>query len=82
MNEWNVVLVIIALGGFIITLLKTVTSLTTQIATLNTNIKNITDGLNKLTTDNTKTHRELHETVNDHEVRITLIERWKGHNEK
>ena len=78
MNEWNIVLVIIALGGFIITLIKTLTPLTNQISVLNTNMKYVSGAIEKLTSNNEQEHKEICTTINDHEVRITLMEKWRA----
>lgn len=85
MNEWTVFGVIAALVSFFSAVAVPVLRLTRAITALDATVKNTAGQLAELKTDNTTSHRQLWEKngeqdgrLNDHETRITLLERDKG----
>lgn len=91
MNEWTVVGVIIALVGLFFTVGKPIINLNSNITMLNANIKHNSDELNEqkeVLKEQRKSAHESHTalwrknneqdaTIQDHEVRISVLEKEK-----
>lgn len=82
MNEWGVVGVLIALFTFgvavitpIIKLNTTITKLASTVENLIQNVQSIASDLGSLNDRNADTHRRMFDTLNNHETRITIIEK-------
>jgi len=81
MTEWSVVLVIIALVGLGAAIIKPIVSLTKSITTLTCAVESLQRDVNALTDRNTESHDHIWESVKslvattgDHEKRIIRIE--------
>lgn len=70
MDKWEVVTVIIALGGFLIALVKCIVPLTNSITTLNCTVKNLNDRIDIVNTNDSTQDAKLE----NHEIRLTKIE--------
>ena len=80
--EWQVVTVIIALSGFAISIITPIIKLTNSITTLTVTLKQVDNRLTAQEQSSKNSHKRLgekneeqDEKLNDHERRITLIER-------
>ena len=80
--EWQVVTVIIALSGFAISIITPIIKLTKSITTLTVTLKQVDSRLTAQEQSSKNSHKRLgekneeqDEKLNDHERRITLIER-------
>lgn len=80
--EWQVVTVIIALSGFAISIITPIIKLTKSITTLTVTLKQVDNRLTAQEQSSKNSHKRLwekneeqDEKLNDHERRITLIER-------
>lgn len=78
---WEIFLGIVALVGFIITLMTPLMKLTKTMAELNGNVKALSSSLEALNIKNTESHRRMwdhnekqDDTLDNHETRITKIE--------
>ena len=87
MQEWDVVGVIAALVALFAAFVTPMIKLNTTITKLNSSIDALGDKMNDINCENKKQHdnlfgitREHGETLNDHETRITLIERTPRRN--
>lgn len=83
--EWTVVTVVIALVGLGAAIIKPIVSLNTAITKLTVVVGQLQDNIESLTSRNSESHDRLFkrldeqgETINDHETRITVLERHKG----
>ena len=81
MTEWGVFLVIVALGGFGVTLAKPIISLTRSITTLTVVVEGLKEDMCDYRDKNSESHERLwkHEEtqdgqIADHEKRIIRIE--------
>lgn len=81
MNEWGVVLVIIALVGLIATFVKMTNSYSTTITKLTVTLDNLQRCVEDLEAAKEKTNKRIYglldghaETLNDHEYRIKTLE--------
>ena len=81
MTEWGVVIVIVTLFGLIAAIVKPIVNMTRAMTRLTVVMEQTEKSLNKLTTDNTESHRriwnhneEQDATINDHEVRIGILD--------
>lgn len=70
MNQWDVVLVIIALMGLIASVVGPITKLTKTISELSVNVGNLGDKVSQIAADN----KERDRAINDHEKRIIKLE--------
>lgn len=82
MDQWMVVLVIIALVGLIATIAKPIISLTRSITALDGSVINLKASIDKNHDENKAEHDEIWDKedqqdkqINSHEVRITVLER-------
>lgn len=80
--EWQIVTVIIALSGFAISIITPIIKLTKSITTLTVTLKQVDSRLTAQEQSSKNSHKRLwekneeqDEKLNDHERRITLIER-------
>lgn len=80
--EWQVVTVIIALAGFAISIITPIIKLTKSITTLTVTLEQVDNRLTAQEQSSKNSHKRLwekneeqDEKLNDHERRITLIER-------
>lgn len=80
--EWQVVTVIIALAGFAISIITPIIKLTKSITTLTVTLEQVDNRLTAQEQSSKNSHKRLwekneeqDEILNDHEKRITLIER-------
>jgi len=85
MTEWGVVVVVIALAGFVGIFVKISVSLTKALVENTVHLKSVDKSLQSLTTDNQDEHEkfwnkfdEQDTTLNDHEVRISVIENTRA----
>ena len=89
MTEWGVVVVIIALVGLFATVIPPIVKLTKAITELTTTMRVMDRQVTELTTTNKESHQRLwdkneeqDETINDHEIRIGILEHTKGEKAK
>lgn len=82
MERWDIVVVIASLIALFIAVATPLIKLNTTITKLNSSIDALGDKMNDISCENKHQHdnlfgitREHGETLNDHETRITLIER-------
>lgn len=87
MTEWGVFLVIVAIAGFLITVITPILKLNSTITELMSHIKMLTMTLDEFKSSNTKSHEriwnelEAHDnTLNNHETRLMIIEQKGGRN--
>lgn len=87
MTQWDVVLVITALVGLGVAIVTPLIKLNTSITKLSTLLDGLTGDMRELTDKNTKSHQRIwdkldehEESVNDHEIRITVLEKKDTHN--
>jgi len=80
--EWTVVTVVIALVGLVVAVLTPAIKLNTSVTKLSTVVDTLTDQLKGMELANNTEHDKLTkrldsqgETINDHETRITVLER-------
>ena len=83
--EWTIVTVIIALVGLGLAIIKPIVSLTQSITKLTVVVQTLQEDMSGLTTKNSQSHARLWDhndaqdgRLDDHERRITDIERDKG----
>lgn len=74
MSEWTVFGVIVAIVGFIFTVVAPIIKLNTTLVEFTTQVKQIAADLSALTERNAKTHERIFEQLGDHEKRITTLE--------
>lgn len=79
--EWQIVTVIVVLVGLVSSLVAPIIKLTRAITTLTVTVGNLEKQVEKFDGTNDKAHCELRqkdkeqdETINDHEVRIGILE--------
>ena len=82
MAEWTVVTVIVVLVGLVATLAKPLIKLNTTLAKLDASVDALRGEMKSLTTRNSESHDRIFKrldetdtTLNDHETRITVLER-------
>lgn len=87
MNEWNVIVMLITLGGGIIALVRPIVTLTKAITELTVTCKNLDGQFAAMQNKNTESHRriwehndEQDERLNDHETRLQNIEHGERRN--
>ena len=89
MTEWGVVGVIVVLVGLFaaicVPLIKATKESVKSMTELNVTMRNLAEKLTNLESNNTEAHRRLWQhneeqdaRINDHETRITIIEKAKG----
>lgn len=78
---WEIVIGIIALFGFIVSVVTPITKLTKIMTELNFSVLGLKETVGQMNTKNTESHRRIWEhneeqdiKINDHERRITKIE--------
>jgi len=74
-NEWTVVTVVIALVGLFVTVAKPIVGLTNNITRLSEIVERLEARLTELSGENSDAHRRMWERVEDHETRISVLER-------
>ncbi|WP_434310159.1 hypothetical protein [Hominifimenecus sp. rT4P-3] len=86
MSEWEVVGVIVALLGLIAAIAGPLIKLNTSITTLTVTLKGLNEDISDLTIKNTKSHQRLWDhneeqdkKLNDHEMRLTIVEKEVNH---
>ena len=72
--EWTIVVTMIALVGFIITVVTPIIKLNTTITELAGLVKRISEDLATLTERNANTHDRIFGQLDSHEKRITKLE--------
>lgn len=87
MNEWNVIIMLITLGGGIIALVRPIVTLTKAITELTVACKNLDGQFAAMQNKNTESHRRIWEhndeqdkMLIDHEARIKSIEHGERRN--
>lgn len=82
MTEWGVVLVIVTLLGFASGIITPLIKLNTAIVKLIDSVNTLDKSLGDLIESNTRTHKRLwdkldehDDTLNNHETRLTVIEK-------
>lgn len=87
MNEWNVIVMIITLGGGVIALVGPIVSLTKAITELTVTCKNLDGQFTAMQNKNTESHKRIwehndkqDERINDHEARLQNIEHGERRN--
>lgn len=89
MTEWGVVGVIVVLVGLFtaicVPLIKATKESVKSMTELNVTMRNLAEKLTNLESNNTEAHRRIWQhneeqdaRINDHETRITIIEKAKG----
>ena len=71
MTEWGVVGVIIALLGLFMTVIKPLLTLNTSIVRLTDQMEHVSADLNKLTDENSRNHKHIHERIDKHAKTLT-----------
>ena len=78
---WEIFLGIVALVGFMITVISPLMKLSKTMTELNVNMQNLNQAMNTLTSNNTESHRRIWQhneeqdaKMDNHENRITKIE--------
>ena len=78
---WEIFLGIVALVGFLVTVISPLMKLSKTMTELNVNMQNLNQAMNTLTSNNTESHRRIWEhneeqdsKIENHEKRITKIE--------
>ena len=78
---WEIFLGIVALVGFLVTVISPLIKLSKTMTELNVNMQNLNQAMNTLTSNNTESHRRIWEhneeqdsKIENHEKRITKIE--------
>lgn len=84
MTQWEVYLVIVSLVGFAIAVGTPIIKLNTSITRLIDRLNNLDEGMEELTARNSRSHEriwkhneEQDKKIEDHEKRITVLERDK-----
>ena len=87
MNEWNVVVMLITLGGGVVALVRPIVSLTKAITELTVTCKNLDGQFEAMQNKNTESHKRIWEhndeqdkRINDHEARLQNIEHGERRN--
>lgn len=82
MSEWEVMGVLIAVVGFLATLIKPIVKLTSSVTKLTTVVERLSEDTEEQKNRSAEVHSRLwahndaqDERLNDHETRITLLER-------
>lgn len=75
MTEWEVFGVIVALIAFVGTVVAPIIKLNTSITKLTTIIDRMAEDLSVLTDKNSVAHTAMQKQLNDHETRLTVLER-------
>lgn len=75
MAEWTIITVIVTLTGLFLTLGKPIISLNTAITKLQTSMENLIKEIDDLKTSNSRSHEKIFEQLDNHETRISVIER-------
>ena len=85
MNEWNVVGVLVVVAGLFLSVGAPVIRLNSTLTTLSTLVEAVQSRQDRQERDNTNSHRRLWKhndeqdaALNDHETRITILERKEG----
>lgn len=78
MTEWGVVTVLVALVGFVATVVKPIINLNTSITKLTEIVDRMSKDLDELTKRNADTHARIFERLEDHETRIKILEVTEG----
>lgn len=85
MSEWAVVVVIVTLVGLVASVARPLIKLNTTITTLTSAVNHLQDNLGTLTTKNSESHGRIYKTLenhderlDDHETRLTVIEKTWG----
>lgn len=85
MDEWGMVLALVVLVSLIATIVKPMISLTKSITELTSAMKDMKADIEGMTVKNTESHRRLwvkneeqDDRLDDHEIRIRLVEEKKG----
>jgi uncharacterized protein YoxC len=74
---WEIVVGIISLVTFFISVGAVVYKLSRALAVLETTIRALSDTIRELRTNSHDTHKQLFDRVEDHETRITVLEKTK-----
>jgi hypothetical protein len=74
---WEVVVGIITLVTFFISVGAVVYKLSRALAVLETTIRTLSDTIRELRANSHDTHKQLFDRVEDHETRITVLEKAK-----
>lgn len=75
MTEWGVFGVIVAIVAFVVTVVTPIIKLNSTIIKLTTIVENMSRNLEELTERNSNTHSRIFDKLNDHETRITVLEK-------
>ncbi len=85
MNEWNVVGVLVVVAGLFLSVGAPVIRLNSTLTKLSTLVEAVQSRQDRQDPDNTDSHRRLWKhndeqdaALNDHETRITILERKEG----
>ena len=74
---WEIVVGIISLVTFFISVGSVVYKLSRALAVLETTIRALSDTIRELRANSHDTHKQLFDRVEDHETRITVLEKTK-----
>jgi cell division protein FtsL len=77
MTEWTIITVIVTLTGLFVTLGKPIISLNTAITKLQTSMENLIKEIDDLKVNNARSHEKIFDQLDDHETRISIIERQR-----
>lgn len=79
MSEWEVFGIVAALAAFVISIATPIIKLNTTITKLTVIVDKLAQDLSALTSGNEKVHQKFNERIEDHETRITILERLNKH---
>lgn len=74
MEYWDIFLVVVAIVGFLATVIPFFSKLNNTLGELNATVKQLRESLNKIDSNNRDTHKEIFEKLDDHEKRISHLE--------
>lgn len=72
---WEIFLGIVALVGFIGTIGLWIFKLSKILAVLETTVSSLTEAIKEFKADSKAEHKEMHDKIEDHEVRIGILEK-------
>jgi hypothetical protein len=75
--NWQVLLAIIVLIAFVAAIAKPLLALNKTLVTLDISVNGLREDFKTMKSDNKESHKEIYNKLDDHEGRITFIEKEK-----
>ena len=72
---WEIALGIFALSAFVLSIVAMVSKVTSAVSRLTESVDNLNKTIDEMRQRSRETHTELYRIVNDHETRITILEK-------